>query len=132
MNHQKLLIVYDGACPFCTAYVSLVRLRESMRVELLSARSADERINEFLALGYRLDDGMLIQLDDMIHVGADAMHQLAIISNHHGIFNRMQSFVFSRKWLAHMLYPFLRFGRRLVLLIRRVPLIEDALGRHKI
>jgi len=126
MNHQKLLIVYDGACPFCTAYVALLRLRESMQVELLSARSADERVDEFLALGYRLDDGMLIQLDDMIHVGADAMHQLAIISNHHGLFNRMQRFVFSRKWLAHMLYPLLRFGRRLVLIMRRTPLIEQA------
>ena len=103
-----------------------------MRVELLSARSADERVDEFLALGYRLDAGMLVQLDDMIHVGADAMYQLAIISNQHGILNRMQSFVFSRKWLAHVLYPLLRLGRRLVLLIRRVPLIEDAQGRHKI
>jgi predicted DCC family thiol-disulfide oxidoreductase YuxK len=132
MNHQKLLIVYDGACPFCTAYVSLLRLRERMQVELLSARSTDERINEFLALGYRLDDGMLVQIDGLIYVGADAMHQLAIISNQYGIFNRIQRFVFSRKWLAYLLYPLLRLGRRLVLLIRRVPLIEDAQGRHKI
>ena len=132
MNHQKLLIIYDGACPFCTGYVALLRLRESMQVELLSARSADERVDEFLALGYRLDDGMLIQLDDIVYVGADAMHQLAIISNHHGLFNRMQRFVFSRRWLAHLLYPLLRLGRRLVLLVRRVPLIEDAQGRHKI
>ena len=132
MNHQKLLIVYDGACPFCTAYVSLVRLRESMRVELLSARSADERIDEFLALGYRLDDGVLVQIDGLIYVGADAMHQLAIISNQHGMLNQMQRFVFSRKWLAHLLYPLLRLGRRLVLLIRRVPLIENAQGRDKI
>ena len=132
MNHQKLLIIYDGACPFCSAYVSLLRLRESMQVELLSARSADERVDEFLALGYRLDDGMLVQLDDMIHVGADAMYQLAIISNQQGILNRMQRFVFSRKWLARLLYPLLRFGRRLVLLIRRVPLIEHATDRHKV
>jgi len=130
MNHQKLLIVYDGACPFCTAYVSLLRLRESMQVELLSARSADERINEFLALGYRLDDGMLVQIDGLNYAGADAMHQLAIISNQYGIFNRMQRFVFSRKWLAYLLYPLLSSGRRLVLLIRRVPLIEHAAGRH--
>ena len=132
MHQQKLLIVYDGACPFCTAYVSLLRLRESMQVELLSARSADERVDEFLALGYRLDDGMLVQLDGLIYVGAEAMHLLAIISNQHGILNRMQHFVFSRKWLARLLYPLLRLGRRLVLLIRRVPLIEDAQGRHKI
>jgi hypothetical protein len=79
-----------------------------------------------------LDDGLLIQLDGMIHVGADAMHQLAIISNQHGMLNQMQRFVFSRKWLAHLLYPLLRLGRRLVLLVRRVPLIEDAQGRHKI
>jgi predicted DCC family thiol-disulfide oxidoreductase YuxK len=132
MNQQELLIVYDGACPFCTAYVSLLRLRERMQVELLSARSADVRINEFLALGYRLDDGMLVQVDGLIYVGAEAMHQLAIISNQHGILNRMQRFVFSRKWLAHLLYPLLRLGRRLVLVIRRVPLIEDASGRHKL
>lgn len=131
MNHQKLLIVYDGACPFCTAYVALLRLRESMQVELLSARSTDQRINEFLALGYRLDDGMLLQIDDSIYVGAEAMHQLAIISNRNGIVNRMQRSVFSRKWLAQLLYPLLRSGRRLVLLIRRVPLIEHAPGRRK-
>ena len=129
MNQLKLLIVYDGTCPFCTAYVSLLRLRESMQVELLSARSADERIKGFLALGYRLDDGMLVQIDGLVYVGADAMHQLAIISNQHGLLNRMQRFVFSRKWLAHLLYPALRFGRRLVLLIRRVPLIEQTIGR---
>ena len=132
MNQQKLLILYDGACPFCTAYVSLLRLRESMQVELLSARSTDKRIDEVLALGYRLDDGMLVWIDGLVYVGADAMHQLAILSNQHDLLNRMQRFVFSRKWLAHVLYPFLRFGRRLVLLIRRVPLIEDALGRDKI
>ena len=132
MNHQKLLIIYDGACPFCTGYVALVRLQESMQVELLSARSADERVDELLALGYRLDDGMLIQLDGLIYVGAEAMHLLAIISNQHGMLNQMQRFVFSRKWLAHLLYPLLRLGRRLVLLVRRVPLIEDAEGRHKI
>ena len=129
MNQQKLLILYDGACPFCTAYVSLLRLRESMQVELLSARSTDKRIDEFLALGYRLDDGMLVWIDGLVYVGADAMHQLAILSNQHDLLNRMQRFVFSRKWLAHVLYPFLRFGRRLVLLIRRVPLIEHTRGR---
>ena len=129
MNQQKLLILYDGACPFYNAYVSLLRLRESMQVELLSARSTDKRINEFLALGYRLDDGMLVWIDGLVYVGADAMHQLAILSNQYDLLNRMQRFVFSRKWLAHVLYPFLRFGRRLVLLIRRVPLIEHTRGR---
>ncbi len=102
-----------------------------MQVELLSARSTDERVDEFLALGYRLDDGVLVQIDGLIYVGAEAMHQLAIISNQHGMLNQIQRFVFSRKWLAQLLYPLLRSGRRLVLLIRRVPLIEHAPGRRK-
>lgn len=126
MNQQILLIVYDGACPFCTAYASLLRLRQNMQVELLSARSDDDRIDKFIALGYRLDDGLLLQLDDAIYVGADAMHQLAIMSNDGGIFNRIQRFVFARRWLARAAYPLLRFGRRCVLLIRRVPLIEQS------
>jgi len=130
MNQQILLIVYDGACPFCSAYVSLLRLRESVHVELLSARSNDERIDKFIALGYRLDDGLLLQLDGVIYVGADAMHQLAVISNRYGTFNRIQRIVFAKRWAARAVYPLLRFGRRFGTLVLRVPSIENFLNER--
>lgn len=126
MKQQQVLIVYDSACPFCTAYTSLVQLRKQFQVELLSARSADPRVDEFLRRGYQLDEGMLLQIDQEVYVGADAMHRLATLSNRHRILNQMQRTIFSSRWLAHLLYPLLRWVRRLALLVRGVPLIQDA------
>ncbi|CAM8644653.1 Protein of unknown function DUF393 [Oxalobacteraceae bacterium] len=121
---MRLLIVYDGACPFCSAYTGLLQLREQMYVELLSARSDDARIDGFRAAGYRLDEGMLLQMNGEVYAGAEAMHRLAILSTRGGLLNRLQRFVFARRWLAHALYPWLRVGRRLALYVRRVPLID--------
>jgi predicted DCC family thiol-disulfide oxidoreductase YuxK len=45
------LIIYDGDCPFCCAYVRLHRFREDIGpVELLSARDADDRIAHYQQL----------------------------------------------------------------------------------
>ncbi len=123
---QTLLIVYDGACPFCSAYVSLLRLRTTFTVELLSARSDDARILRFRDSGYRLDEGMLVVIDGIVHVGPDAMNVLALLSEPSGVLNRLQRSVMSRRWLSSLLYPWLRVGRRLALWLRRVPLIEAA------
>jgi predicted DCC family thiol-disulfide oxidoreductase YuxK len=102
---MQLLIVYDGACPFCSAYTAFIRLREHMQIELLSARSDDARIAAFRNSGYRLDEGMLLQMDGQVVVGADAMYWLAVLSTNGGVLNRLQRFVFSRRWLARALYP---------------------------
>ena len=123
---QTLLIVYDGACPFCSAYVSLLRLRTTFNVELLSARSDDARILRFRDSGYRLDEGMLVVIDGIVHVGPDAMNVLALLSEPSGVLNRLQRSVMSRRWLSSLLYPWLRVGRRVALWLRRVPLIEAA------
>ncbi len=123
---EALLIIYDGACPFCTAYVRLLRLRETFAVELLSARSDDARVSHYLDLGYRLDEGMLVVTGGMVHAGADAMNLLAAFSAPAGWLNRVQRFVFARRWLSRLLYPWLRAGRRAVLWARRVPTIAAA------
>ncbi|MFM8245625.1 MAG: DCC1-like thiol-disulfide oxidoreductase family protein [Burkholderiaceae bacterium] len=122
----SLLIVYDGACLFCSRYVAMLKLREQFEVELLSARTSDPRLSEFISKGYQLDEGMVLQIDTTVYVGADAMHQLALISTHSGVLNRVQRFVFSRKWLSNLLYPWLRRGRRLLLALRGTPLIKNS------
>ena len=69
---------------------------------------------------------MLLQIDHEVYAGADAMHQLAILSSRQGMLNKTQRAVFSWRWLAHCLYPLLRLVRRLALVVRGVPLIQDA------
>ena len=120
----EILVIYDGACPFCSAYASLLRLRQAARVELLSARSDDPRIARYRAQGHRFDEGMLAVVDGEVHAGAEAMHVLALLSSPTGWSNRLQRAVFSRRRLARLLYPVLRVGRRLVLLLMRVPPLE--------
>jgi predicted DCC family thiol-disulfide oxidoreductase YuxK len=123
---ESLLIIYDGACPFCSAYVSLLRLRSDFHVELLSARSDDPRVSYYRSRGYRLDEGMLVVLNQTIYVGAEAMHVLAVLSETTGWLNRLQRAVFMHRWLSGWLYPVLRAGRRVALWLRRVPLIDAA------
>lgn len=121
---SSVLVIYDGACPFCNAYASLLRLRQSARVELLSARSTDPRIGLYRARGYRFDAGMLAVVDGAVHAGADAMHVLATLSVGTGRLNRLQRFLFSKRWLARLLYPVLRVGRGASLRLLRVPPID--------
>lgn len=126
MPIPSLLIIYDGACPFCSAYVALLRLRAHFKVELLSARSDDARILHYRGLGYRLDEGMLVVLDDVVHVGPDAMHMLATLSEPSGVINRLQRGLFGSHRLSRWLYPGLKVGRRIALWFKHVPLIDAA------
>jgi predicted DCC family thiol-disulfide oxidoreductase YuxK len=121
-----ILIIYDGACPFCRAYVWLLRLQqETGPVELLSARDADPRIVQYQQQGYDLDQGMLVVISGVVHAGAEAMQVLALCSTPAGWFNRCNRLIFSSARLSRWLYPVLRAGRRIALRLRGVPLIGN-------
>lgn len=122
-----MLIIYDGACPFCRAYVRLLRLRQDAGLAtLLSARDPDPRIAQYQQQGFDLDQGMLVVMGDAVHAGAEAMQVLAMCSTPSGWFNRCNRLIFSSARLSRLLYPILRAGRRLALRLQRVPLINDA------
>ena len=121
-----MLIIYDGACPFCRVYVRLLRLQqETGPVELLSARDADPRIAQYQQQGYDLDQGMLVVMSGVVHAGAEAMQVLALCSTPAGWFNHCNRLIFSSARLSRWLYPVLRAGRRIALRLRGVPLIGN-------
>ncbi len=120
-----MLIIYDGACPFCSAYVRLLRLREqTAAVELLNARDADARISHYQQQGYDLDQGMLVVMGDAVHAGADAIHMLAACSTRSDWFNRCNVWIFSSRGRSRLVYPLLKAGRRIALLMLGIPLIR--------
>ena len=69
-------------------------------------------------------------LDGVVHVGADAMHLLATLSEPSGVINRLQRGLFGSRRLSRWLYPGLRVGRRIALWFMHVPLIETAKEKH--
>ena len=62
---EPIYVVYDGECPFCTAYVKLLRLREAAgKVELVNAREADHPIVlKVRDRGIVLDEEMALMLE---------------------------------------------------------------------
>jgi predicted DCC family thiol-disulfide oxidoreductase YuxK len=112
------VLIYDGECPVCSAYVTYVRFRESVgRVQLVNARSAREWFDRVQAQGLDLDEGMVLVYGGRFYHGADCIHMLALLSTPSGVFNRLNAAIFRRPRLARWLYPVLRAGRNMLLRI---------------
>jgi len=112
----RAVIVYDGECPFCSAYVRLLRLREAVGpVALVDARKGGAAVNEVVAAGLDLDEGMVLKLDGTFYHGDDCLNRLALLSTGSGAFNRTVALLFSRPGVARFAYPLLRACRNLAL-----------------
>jgi predicted DCC family thiol-disulfide oxidoreductase YuxK len=122
-----MLIIYDGACPFCSTYTRHLQLQQSIgTIELLNARTDDPRIAHYRLAGYDFDEGMLVILQDQIYAGADAVHVLALHTAGNNFFNRLHALIFSSVRFARLIYPLLKFGRRITLLIRGISLLKNS------
>ena len=123
-SDAPLRIVYDGQCPFCTAYVKLVRLREvAGGVELIDARSEHPIMDSIRAQGLDLDEGMVVAMNGEFHHGDRAMTLLASMTTPSGVFNRLMRLGFSHPTVSRLLYPPLVLGRKLTLrLLGRPPM----------
>ncbi|MFP4539257.1 MAG: thiol-disulfide oxidoreductase DCC family protein [Dichotomicrobium sp.] len=111
-----LQVVYDGECPFCSAYVRLVRLREAVGpVELLDARAHPGLVAELHAEGIDLNETMAVRYGGRTYVGAEAMEVLSLLSSDSGRANRLFARIFRDGRRARRLYPWLRSGRNLAL-----------------
>ena len=121
---RPLRVIYDGECPFCSAYVRMVRLREAAGgVELIDARGDHPILDRIAAEGLDLDDGMVVEMDGTLYHGDAAMTALASMTTRSGLFNRLVRGLFARPRLARIIYPPLVAGRALTLRL---------LGRQKI
>jgi predicted DCC family thiol-disulfide oxidoreductase YuxK len=116
VSDADMVVIYDGQCVFCSAYVKLLRLKAAVgRVELLDARR--DGVADVIAreLGLDLNDGMLVLYQHRSYYGADAITLLSLLTGPSGLLSRALAAVFRRPRLSRMLYPALRFGRGLTL-----------------
>lgn len=109
-------LIYDGECPFCSAYVRMYRVRDAAGgLELVDARTAPEWRARLHALGYDLDAGMVLAMGDRFYHGPDALHALALMGSPSGLFNRINAVLFRSARLSKFAYPALRAGRNAAL-----------------
>ena len=78
-NRDVILVVYDGACAFCGRSIDAIRLRDRNHCFAYLARQTPgiEKLYPQLAIG-DFDQGMrVIEPDGTMHIGADAIYQIA-------------------------------------------------------
>lgn len=123
-SEEKIRVVYDRECPVCHLYCDLV-LKDSQRqdesgpgappVELLDAREDSELMRRITHLGLDIDEGMVVEIGDELHYGADAIHALTVAQRSRGAFGLVSRLLFARKKAARFMYPWLRRIRNLLL-----------------
>jgi predicted DCC family thiol-disulfide oxidoreductase YuxK len=130
-DESVLTVIYDGQCIFCASYVAFMRLRDAVgQVRLIDARTNGIAAEVRNALQLDLDEGMLVLYGGRAYYGADAMHVLAELTSTSDRWNAAMAFIFRHQWLTDLIYPGLRFGRRLVLFFRGRSLINPK-GRRR-
>lgn len=116
IHSTGVTILYDGACPFCSRYVRLLRLRRAVGdVRLVDARSNCPEVLRVTERGLSLDDGMVLISGDEMYGGAEAIRRLALLSTPSDTFNRFNHRLFRSGTRSRALYPWLRHGRNLAL-----------------
>lgn len=117
-NNNKIVIYYDGQCPFCSKYVQLQRLRAAVgNVSLVDLRVDKTAATRLCQKGFDVDEGMIVEHAGSLFHGAGAVHALALMSTGIGPVNWVMSWAFSNRRVSNILYPLLRLGRNLTLRI---------------
>ncbi|MGB0848828.1 MAG: thiol-disulfide oxidoreductase DCC family protein [Thiolinea sp.] len=115
-------LFYDGDCPFCSRYAELMQARDQLgQFAIVSLREDTHSAQEFRALGLDLEQGFVFRYNGGIYHGADAMHVLASATRQKDPLLKLNHALFGKQALAKCLYPVLRFGRWLALLIMKGP-----------
>lgn len=121
---SRMVIVYDGQCPFCTSYVRLMALKAAVgEVDLIDARTPGPVVRSLSERGYDLNEGMAAIYGGKIYHGSDAVVLISSMTEVRGRSGRIIAKLLGNPTRAKVLYPLLKAGRRLVL---------AALGRTKI
>jgi hypothetical protein len=108
-----------------------MRLRDAVgQVRLIDARTNGVAAKVRDALQLDLDEGMLVLYGGRAYYGANAMHVLATLTSTSDRWNAAMAFIFRHQWLTDLIYPGLRFGRRLVLFLRGRTLINSKSQRR--
>jgi hypothetical protein len=119
----RAVLVYDGDCPFCSRYAAMQQLRDRYDLELINARDTHPIVDDVRSRGLRLDQGMVLKIDDRYYHGDQCLNLLALMGTDSGLFSQATKFIFGHPKIAALLYPVLAAGRHLTLLL---------LGRRKL
>jgi predicted DCC family thiol-disulfide oxidoreductase YuxK len=129
MNQSEgVIFIYDGECPVCSIAAQALRIRAAAGpLRLVDARREKNHpvLLEINALGYDLDDSMILKYGGRFYRAGDALALMALLGSGQGWFNRMNALLFRSKTVAAVLYPVMRAARNLLIRLKGVPKIHN-------
>jgi predicted DCC family thiol-disulfide oxidoreductase YuxK len=119
---SRIVVVYDGDCPLCNSYISMMRLGNAVgRPTLVNARERPGLVKALAESGVNLDEGMAVYYQGRLYVGSEAVNLLALLTTPVDLANRIAAAMLGRPGLARAVYPLLRAGRNLLLRLKHRP-----------
>lgn len=117
-------VLYDGACPVCSAYMALAHLKRAHGdLQILDARQQPALVALMRAQGHEVNDSILVKLGPQIYAGAGATRLIARLGSDNPLMSRWALYVIGGGPWANALYPWLRAVRNLWLRILGRPQI---------
>lgn len=125
-----ITLLYDKKCPLCDNYCQRLRLLDTVdgqnsELQLIDARQDSQAMQQITDMGWDIDQGMVLNIDDQWYYGADAIHAISLLSSRSGWFNQFNYWVFKSAWRSKMLYPVCRSLRNVLLKLMRVKKINN-------
>ena len=117
---NKLIFIYDGACPFCNHFAGLLEVKSQIpNIEIIDGRSQPPEMPE----DYDMDEqGALLICADKFLSGPDAINFLCTkINNPSARLLSVLTLVFKSKNRTGFIFPYLIKARRIALLLKGVP-----------
>ena len=112
---KKIKLYYDEDCPFCNEYSKYVELRQTYDIEIINARGALDKLKDFKNKGFDINKGMIIEYEDNIFQGSDAIKIIDKYIVKKGIIDRLLSVFIHFPGFKSIIYPLVKIIRLIVL-----------------
>ena len=110
---NEITIFYVGECPFCTAYIKIVKLKSNFsKVLMVNAREGGEVVERIKKIPLDLDEGMVVKIGDNYFHGHECMNVLSLLASNSGILNRFFAWIFKSETLIKSTLPSLEIRKK--------------------
>ena len=118
---DKTLFIYDGECPFCNHFAKLLEFKSSIpSLQIINGRENLEQLTELYKKGYDLNKGAILIRNGKIKHGADAISLICSELNEpNDSLLEILRIIFISNKRSKLLFPFLLWGRRILLTLKR-------------
>ena len=123
---MTLTLVYDGDCPFCSAFAQRAELKGGLPdLDIRDGRTDHALRADLAKRGYRLANGAMLLEQDRVWHGSAAIAELHRRMQPSDALLQVLQGLFQQDDRARQIYPLLLLARRIALAARGRPVDQD-------